>query len=74
MNHWILLRKKVGGCDNIDLTKPGHKNYLCDKRRRVLKLGEAPSLERCFSYQHKENPSYYYAFQLNVEELITNIF
>jgi zinc finger SWIM domain-containing protein 3 len=39
-----------------------------------LKFGEAASLERYFRHQLRENPSYYYAFQLDVEELINNIF
>jgi hypothetical protein len=39
-----------------------------------LKFREAASLERYFHNQLKQNPSYYYAFQLDIEELIINIF
>jgi zinc finger SWIM domain-containing protein 3 len=69
-----LMSKQVGGGDNLGFTKQDHKNYLRNKRQRALKFGEAASLERYFRHQLKENPSYYYAFQLDVEELITNIF
>jgi zinc finger SWIM domain-containing protein 3 len=69
-----LMSKQVGGGDNLGFTKQDHKNYLCNKRQRALKFGEAASLERYFCHQLKESPLYYYAFQLDVEELITNIF
>jgi zinc finger SWIM domain-containing protein 3 len=69
-----LMSKQVGGGDNLGFTKQDHKNYLCNKRQKALKFGEAANLERYFRGQLKENPSYYYAFQLDVEELITNIF
>ena len=39
-----------------------------------MEHGEATSLGRYFSHQLKENPSYYFATQLDCEELITNIF
>jgi zinc finger SWIM domain-containing protein 3 len=69
-----LMSKQVGGGKNLGFTKQDHKNYLRNKQQRALKFGEATSLERYFSNQLKQNPSYYYAFQLDVEELITNIF
>jgi zinc finger SWIM domain-containing protein 3 len=74
-----LMSKQVSGSDNLDFTKQDHKNYLCNKRQRALEFGEATSLERYFHNQlkkkkKKKNLSYYYAFQLDVEELITNIF
>ncbi|KAL4614081.1 hypothetical protein ACB092_07G029500 [Castanea dentata] len=51
-----------------------HKNYLRTKRQRDMEHGEAASLGRYFSRQLKENLSYYFATQLDYEELITNIF
>jgi zinc finger SWIM domain-containing protein 3 len=69
-----LMSKQVGGSDNLGFTKRDHKNYLRNKRQRALKFWEAASLEKYFRHQLKESPSYFYAFQLDVEELITNIF
>jgi zinc finger SWIM domain-containing protein 3 len=69
-----LMSKQVGGSDNLGFTKRDHKNYLRNKRQRALKFGEAASLEKYFRHQLKESPSYFYAFQLDAEELITNIF
>ena len=39
-----------------------------------MEHGKATSLGRYFGHQLKENPSYYFATQLDCEELITNIF
>ncbi|XP_075674731.1 protein FAR1-RELATED SEQUENCE 5-like [Castanea sativa] len=69
-----LLSKQVGGYDNLGFTKQDHKNYLRTKRQRDMEHGEAASLGRYFSRQLKENPSYYFATQLDYEEFITNIF
>jgi zinc finger SWIM domain-containing protein 3 len=69
-----LMSKQVGGSDNLGFTKRDHKNYLRNKRQRALNFGEAASLEKYFRHQLKESPSYFYAFQLDAEELITNIF
>ncbi|KAL0006426.1 hypothetical protein SO802_013987 [Lithocarpus litseifolius] len=69
-----LLSKQVGRYDNLGFTKQDHKNNLRTKRQRDMEHGEAASLGRYFSRQLKENPSYYFATQLDCEELITNIF
>ncbi|XP_030970696.1 protein FAR1-RELATED SEQUENCE 5-like [Quercus lobata] len=69
-----LLSKQVGGYDNLGFTKQDHKNYLHTKRQRDMEHGAAASLRRYFSRQLKENPSYYFATQLDYEELIINIF
>ena len=39
-----------------------------------MEYGAVASLGRYFNHQLKENPSYYFATQLDCEELITNIF
>jgi zinc finger SWIM domain-containing protein 3 len=69
-----LISKQVDVGDNLGFNKQDHKNYLHNKRQRAFKFGEAASLKRYFRSQLKENPSYYYAFQLDVEEFIINIF
>ncbi|XP_075659867.1 protein FAR-RED IMPAIRED RESPONSE 1-like [Castanea sativa] len=69
-----LLSKQVGGYDNLDFTKQDHKNYLRTKRQRDMEHRETASLGRYISRQFKKNSSYYFATQLDCEELITNIF
>lgn len=53
---------QVNGNDNLNFTKQDHNNYLCNtnKQQRALKYGEDIRLERTFSHQLKENPSYSY--------------
>ena len=69
-----FLSKQVGGYDNLGFTKQDHKNYLRTKRQKDMEHRVAASLGRYFSRQLKENPSYYFATQLDCVELITNIF
>ncbi|XP_050259003.1 protein FAR1-RELATED SEQUENCE 5-like [Quercus robur] len=69
-----FLSKQVGGYDNLGFTKQDHKNYLRTKRQRDMEHGAVANLGRYFSRQLKENPLYYFATQLDCEELITNIF
>ena len=44
------------------------------KRQRDLEFGDVGSLMRYFSQKVKENFSFYYAVQMDIEEQITNIF
>ncbi|KAL7212263.1 hypothetical protein ACSBR2_015020 [Camellia fascicularis] len=50
------------------------KTYLRAKRKRNLQYGEVRSLLRYFLQQAIENSYFYFAFQLDVDEIITNIF
>ncbi|KAK8916537.1 Protein FAR1-RELATED SEQUENCE 5 [Platanthera zijinensis] len=69
-----FFSKQVGGSEGLGFTRRDQKNYLRTKRQRSLMYGEASSIERYFSRHLKENPSYYYAIQLDSKEQITNIF
>lgn len=57
--------------DNIDID---YDNYLQSERLRDMKEGEAGSLLHCFQRQHFENPSFFYATQLDIDDKVTNIF
>ncbi|XP_028110330.1 protein FAR1-RELATED SEQUENCE 5-like [Camellia sinensis] len=58
----------------VGFTQEDQKTYLRAKRQRNLQYGEAGSLLRYFQQQAIENPYFYFAFQLEVDEMITNIF
>jgi zinc finger SWIM domain-containing protein 3 len=73
-NSYQLINKQVGGSNNLGFTKRDHNNYLRNKQQRILKFGKVATLKRYFRHKLKENLSYYYVFQLDVEKLITNIF
>jgi hypothetical protein len=67
------VSKQVGGKEMIGYSSQDHKNYLQTKRMQSLKYGEVGALLMHFK-QQSENPSFFYEFQMDVEEQITNIF
>ncbi|CAK8544076.1 unnamed protein product [Lathyrus sativus] len=67
------ISKQVGGIETVGFTRRDLKNYLQTKRMQSLKYGEVGALMMYFK-QESENPSFFYEFQMDVEEQITNIF
>jgi hypothetical protein len=62
----------VGGRSNLGYTC-SDKNYLRTKQQKETKYGEG-SILHYFQTKVAENPSFYYADQLDSEEQITNTF
>ena len=60
-----FMARQVGGRDALGYTKQDQKNYHYSKRKKEQKCGEAGSLFKYFQKQRKENPSFYYAVQLD---------
>jgi len=69
-----LMSKYVGGRENLGYTREDAKNYLNSKRRRDMAYGEAGILLQYFQQQLIDNPSFFHAYQMDLEEQITNIF
>ncbi|KAF5960661.1 hypothetical protein HYC85_001870 [Camellia sinensis] len=69
-----LISAIAGAKEFVGFTREDQKTYLRAKRQRNLQYGEAGSLLRYFQQQVAENPYFYYAIQLDVDEMITNIF
>ncbi|XP_028082529.1 protein FAR1-RELATED SEQUENCE 5-like [Camellia sinensis] len=69
-----LLGRESGGRASLGFTKLDQKNYLRSKRQKDLEYGEAGSVLQYFCKKTVENPSFYYAVQLDYEEQITNMF
>ncbi|XP_028108771.1 protein FAR1-RELATED SEQUENCE 5-like [Camellia sinensis] len=69
-----LISALARGKEFVGFTREDQKTYLRAKRQRNLQYGEAGSLLRYFQQQAIENPYFYFAFQLDVDEMITNIF
>ncbi|GAU39124.1 hypothetical protein TSUD_23030 [Trifolium subterraneum] len=67
------VSKQAGGKEIIGYTRQDHKNYLRTKRMHTLRFGEVGALLMHFK-QQSENPSFFYEFQMDAEEQITNIF
>jgi zinc finger SWIM domain-containing protein 3 len=69
-----LMGREVGGRESLGFIKQDQKNYLRSKRQKKLAYGEAGSLLKYFQNQALENPSFFYALQLDSDEQITNVF
>ncbi|XP_058208524.1 protein FAR1-RELATED SEQUENCE 5-like [Rhododendron vialii] len=69
-----LLSAQVGGTEWLGFTMEDHKTHLRTRRQRSLKYGESGALLGYFKKQAAENPYFYYAVQVDVDEKITNIF
>jgi zinc finger SWIM domain-containing protein 3 len=67
------ISKQAGGIETVGFTKEDLKNYLNTKRKQSLKYGEVGALMMYFK-QESENLSFFYDFQMDVEEQITNKF
>ncbi|KAK3037080.1 hypothetical protein RJ639_029922 [Escallonia herrerae] len=65
---------KFGGREHVGFLPLDQKNYLRTKRERRLQFGEVGSLLMSFKDQASQDPSFFYAFQLDNKEQITNIF
>jgi len=68
------MSKYVGGRENLGYTREDTKNYLNSKRRRDMAYGKAGSLLQYFQQQLIDNPSFFHAYQMDLEEKITTIF
>ncbi|XP_028120014.1 protein FAR1-RELATED SEQUENCE 5-like [Camellia sinensis] len=69
-----LISALVGGKEFVGFVQKDKKTYLRAKRQRNLPYDEAGSLLRYFQQQATKNPYFYFAFQLDVDEMTTNIF
>lgn len=64
----------MGHRANLEYTSCDVKNYLNAKRQRSMEYGEARCLSEYFQRQLLENPSFFHACQMNINEQITDVF
>ncbi|XP_028077126.1 protein FAR1-RELATED SEQUENCE 5-like [Camellia sinensis] len=69
-----LFGRESGGRASLGFTKLDQKNYLRSKRQKDLEYGEAGSVLHYFRKKIVENPSFFYAVQLDCDKQISNIF
>ncbi|XP_057432346.1 protein FAR1-RELATED SEQUENCE 5-like [Lotus japonicus] len=69
-----LMSKQVGGRTNLGYTRLDQKNYLRKRRQRSWVDGEAGYILQYFQSKLVENPTFYHAYQLDVEDQVTNVF
>ncbi|XP_027343015.1 protein FAR1-RELATED SEQUENCE 5-like [Abrus precatorius] len=69
-----LMSTLAGHRANVGYTPLDAKNYLKSKRQWGMLYGEVGYLMEYFQRQLIENPSFFHAYQMDVEEQITNVF
>ncbi|KAK4267293.1 hypothetical protein QN277_024091 [Acacia crassicarpa] len=69
-----LMSTYAGGKANVGYTRIDVQNYLQSKKKRSLKYGEVRYLFEYFQQQLAINPAFYYKYQVDTEEHITNVF
>ncbi|OIT30585.1 protein far1-related sequence 5 [Nicotiana attenuata] len=69
-----FMSLQAGGRESLGYTTQDQKNYLRTKRQKAMKEGEAGALLKYFEKKRIEDPSFFFAVQLDVDDMITNIF
>ncbi|XP_027358901.1 protein FAR1-RELATED SEQUENCE 5-like [Abrus precatorius] len=66
--------KTVEHLDDLDYGSAGYEYKLPFKCTREMKEGEIEKIKHHFQIKQSKNPSFFYAFQLDADDQITNIF
>ncbi|XP_073224905.1 protein FAR1-RELATED SEQUENCE 5-like [Cicer arietinum] len=69
-----LMSTHAGNRANLGFTRLDVKNYLSARRQRSMMYGDVGCLSQYFQRQLLENPSFFHAYQMDIEEQITNVF
>ncbi|KAF7819476.1 protein FAR1-RELATED SEQUENCE 5-like [Senna tora] len=66
--------KAIGGFDDQGYDPIDYENKLSFTRVREMKEGEIEKMKQHFKSKRSKNPSFFYAFQVDSDDQITNIF
>ncbi|RDX62880.1 Protein FAR1-RELATED SEQUENCE 5, partial [Mucuna pruriens] len=69
-----MLNKKICARESLDQLSMNYDNYLHSARERDMSEGEAGRLLGYFQRQHFENPTFFYAIQLDLDDKVSNLF
>ncbi|XP_027169197.1 protein FAR-RED IMPAIRED RESPONSE 1-like [Coffea eugenioides] len=69
-----LMSKQVGGRENLGFIRDDLKNYLRSKRSIPMMQGDTGGVLEYLQRMQLEDPNFYYAIQVDEDDLITNIF
>ncbi|KAH7661074.1 FHY3/FAR1 family protein [Dioscorea alata] len=70
----LLAKTQSTGLQNGHLIPAEYKNYLRSKRMKEMKLGDAGAMMEYLQKMKGENPSFFYAIQVDVDDQMSNIF
>ncbi|XP_058073135.1 protein FAR1-RELATED SEQUENCE 5-like [Magnolia sinica] len=68
------LSKQYGGRENLGFLPIDYKNYLRKKRMKTMEKGDAGAVLEYFQKMQVEDPSFFYAIQVDEDDQITNMF
>lgn len=66
--------KQVGGLRNVSFLPVEYKNYLRSKRMKAMQMGDAGAVLKYLQSMQLNNPSFFYAIQVDEDDKLTNIF
>jgi len=69
-----LMSTHAGHRSNVGFTRVDVKNYISKRRQRSMVYGEAGCISQYFQRRLLENPSFFHAYQMDIEEQMTNVF
>ncbi|XP_027071125.2 protein FAR-RED IMPAIRED RESPONSE 1-like [Coffea arabica] len=69
-----LMSKQVGGRENLGFIRDDLKNYLRSKRSIPMMQGDTGGVLEYLQGMQLEDPNFFYAIQVDEDDLITNIF
>uniref|UniRef100_A0A803N405 Protein FAR1-RELATED SEQUENCE n=1 Tax=Chenopodium quinoa TaxID=63459 RepID=A0A803N405_CHEQI len=69
-----LMSRRAGGRDNLGFLRVDCNNYLRKKREKEMKVGDTGGVLEYLQRKQTDDPKFFYAIQVDVDDLITNIF
>ncbi|XP_047337223.1 protein FAR1-RELATED SEQUENCE 5-like [Impatiens glandulifera] len=69
-----LMARQVGGREFLGFIPKDYKNYLRSKRTRNVMVGDSGGVLEYLQKQQLQDPNFFYAIQLDEDDLITNIY
>ncbi|XP_060973319.1 protein FAR1-RELATED SEQUENCE 5-like isoform X2 [Cannabis sativa] len=69
-----LMARRAGGRENLGMIPVDYKNYLRTKRMTQMKIGDTGGVLEYLQSMQIQDPNFFYAIQVDVDDLITNIF
>ncbi|XP_066159771.1 protein FAR1-RELATED SEQUENCE 5-like [Oryza sativa Japonica Group] len=69
-----VMSRQAGGRQSLTFTRKDYKNYLRSKRMKSIQEGDTGAILQYLQDKQMENPSFFYAIQVDEDEMMTNIF
>ncbi|KAL6556352.1 hypothetical protein OROGR_005640 [Orobanche gracilis] len=69
-----LMSRQAGGREHLGFISSDCKNYLHSKRSHKMRVGDTGGVLQYLQQKQGENPNFFYAIQVDQDDLITNIF